>query len=185
VKVQPCPASDLQSPRYSACQAGRPAPRERSPAQAASVSSTSSSSPSQRIPLRIPLRGVMRRRPISCQAPNPQIPAPNANNRLSHELPSARYTGYSAKNKIAPDTLRGYLIENKYFARNAFVMNILQTLTPCNPLKASILRPKYPPGGEGGTPSRKREGAGEAQSTAGRVLNQEEKRHAGTTPEGQ
>src|SRR6202040_677345 len=44
-----------------------------------------------------------------------------------------------------------------------------------NPLKASILRPKYPPGGEGGTPSRKREGAREPQSTAGRVLNQEEK----------
>src|SRR5260370_25662510 len=37
----------------------------------------------------------------------------------------------------------------EYFSRNPFTANILQTLTPCKVLNRRILRPKYPPRGEG------------------------------------
>jgi hypothetical protein len=59
--------------------------------------------------------------------------------------------------RTSPGHLRGYLIDKKYFVRNPFVMNILQTQTHCKPLKASILRPKYPKPGGGGTPQLERE----------------------------
>jgi hypothetical protein len=75
---------------------------------------------------------------------------------VSYELPSTSYTGHRAKNKPRT-TFRGYLIDKKYFARNPFVMNILQTLNPCKPLKTSILRPKYPKEGEGVPPKLERE----------------------------
>jgi hypothetical protein len=39
----------------------------------------------------------------------------------------------------------------QYFAGNSFVMNILQTHPIRKPMKIGHLRPKYPPGGEGGT----------------------------------
>jgi hypothetical protein len=58
-------------------------------------------------------------------------------------------------------------------------MNILQTQASCKPLKASILRPKYPQGGRGVPPAGKREGGRDPQSTAGRVLNKEEKTRSG------
>jgi hypothetical protein len=74
---------------------------------------------------------------------------------VAHELPSNCYTEYRDQmQRKAPDTLRGYLIDNKYFARNPCVMNILQTPTSCKPLNPRILRPRYPPRGEGVPPSR-------------------------------
>src|SRR5258705_1567772 len=41
------------------------------------------------------------------------------------------------------------LIDNKYFSRNPFAMNILQPLPPCKPLNTITLHPKYPVGGVG------------------------------------
>jgi hypothetical protein len=88
------------------------------------------------------------------------------------------------KQEQAPDTLQGYLIENKYFVRNTFVINILQTLTPCNPLKASILRPKYPQGGRGGTPQQEERRSPRGRKHSRKSSEPGRKRHAGTTPEG-
>jgi hypothetical protein len=41
------------------------------------------------------------------------------------------------------------IIENKYFARNPFGMNILQTLTHRSLNKIKDIRPKYPRRGRG------------------------------------
>jgi len=61
---------------------------------------------------------------------------------MAYQLPSIFYTEYSAETKEQRDktrllrfTSRRHLIENKYFARNPFLLNILQTPPTCKPLK--------------------------------------------------
>jgi hypothetical protein len=74
-----------------------------------------------------------------CQAPKSQNPAPIQQNRVAYELPSTFYTEYSVRNegaaRLVPFLNRLHLLENKYFARNPFRLNILQPQPTRKPFK--------------------------------------------------
>jgi hypothetical protein len=60
--------------------------------------------------------------------------------RISYPQPSILNTASETKEQRDKTRLlclasRRHLFENKYFARNSFILNILQTPTTCKPLK--------------------------------------------------
>jgi len=66
---------------------------------------------------------------------------------------SAKIETESEKPRSSPSGLLFFLpqtIENKYFARKPFQMNILQTIPAANMNKEKDILPKYPQGGGGG-----------------------------------
>jgi hypothetical protein len=72
---------------------------------------------------------------IACQALDSPNPLPNNNIPLHVSYAQSPILNIeSKKNEEGPEwqqAIGGQFIENKYFSRNSFIMNILQTLSAC------------------------------------------------------